>query len=133
MNKTAFIFGALITAVLLSLGLHAAMTAPSIYVLAADSDKEHTISEIFRIFYYHVPSAWTAFLLCLLPAVTLAAPLPAGAVQVLTSNRPAPRTAPLVALAPDGGTVAACGYVYDYAGGTGKVWGTDVTSTKVIQ
>jgi len=32
-----------------------------------------------------------------------------------------------------GGTVAACGYVYDYTGGTGKVWGTDVTSTKVIQ
>ena len=65
MNKTAFIFGAVVTAVLLSLGLHAAMTAPSIYVLATNSEKEHTISEIFRIFYYHVPSAWTAFLLFL--------------------------------------------------------------------
>ena len=32
-----------------------------------------------------------------------------------------------------GSTVAACGYVYDYAGGTGKVWGTDSTSVKVIQ
>ena len=31
-----------------------------------------------------------------------------------------------------GASVTACGYVYDYAGGTGKVWGTDVTSTKVI-
>ena len=32
-----------------------------------------------------------------------------------------------------GATVGACGYVYDYTGGTGKVWGTDATSTKVIQ
>jgi general secretion pathway protein G len=31
-----------------------------------------------------------------------------------------------------GGTVAACGYVYDYTNGTGKVWGTDSTSIKVI-
>ena len=63
MNKPAFIIGAVLTAVLLSLGLQAAMSAPSIYVLAANTEKEHEISEIFRIFYYHVPSAWTAFLL----------------------------------------------------------------------
>ena len=30
-----------------------------------------------------------------------------------------------------GSTVSACGYAYDYTGGTGKVWGTDSTSTKV--
>ena len=39
------------------------MTAPSIYVAAASTAKEAEFSEIFRIFYYHVPSAWTAFLL----------------------------------------------------------------------
>ncbi len=54
---------AVIAAALLSFGLHAAMNAPSIYVPAANSAKERELSEIFRIFYYHVPSAWTAFLL----------------------------------------------------------------------
>jgi heme exporter protein C len=63
MNKTAFILLAVLSAALLSFGLYTAMTAPSIYVLAANTEKEHELSEIFRIFYYHVPSAWTAFLL----------------------------------------------------------------------
>ena len=54
---------AVVAGALLSFGLHSAMTAPSIYVPAANSAKEHELSEIFRIFYYHVPSAWTAFLL----------------------------------------------------------------------
>jgi heme exporter protein C len=63
MNKKAFIFLAVVAAALLSYGLQVAMSAPSIYVPAANSAKEHELSEIFRIFYYHVPSAWTAFLL----------------------------------------------------------------------
>jgi len=63
MNKTAFMLLAVIAVALLSFGLHAAMSAPSIYVAAANTAKEHELSEIFRIFYYHVPSAWTAFAL----------------------------------------------------------------------
>jgi heme exporter protein C len=63
MNKKAFIGFAVVTATLLSYGLHAAFSAPSIYVPAVNTAKEQEFSEIFRIFYYHVPSAWTAFLL----------------------------------------------------------------------
>src|SRR5437868_807253 len=51
--------------------------------------------------------SWTALLLCVLPAVALAPP-PPGALQVLTPKQADNRTASLVALAPDGGTVAAC-------------------------
>jgi ABC-type transport system involved in cytochrome c biogenesis permease subunit len=65
MNKKAFIGFAVVTAALLSYGLHAAFSAPSIYVPAVNTAKEQEFSEIFRIFYYHVPSAWTAFLLFL--------------------------------------------------------------------
>ncbi|PYV84069.1 MAG: cytochrome C assembly protein [Acidobacteria bacterium] len=45
---------AIVTALLLSFGLYAALViAPT----------ERTMGDVQRIFYYHVPSAWTAFLL----------------------------------------------------------------------
>src|SRR5205807_5779146 len=51
--KLIFILYALLTLVLLSFGLHQALdVAPT----------EQTMGEIQRIFYYHVPSAWVAFL-----------------------------------------------------------------------
>jgi heme exporter protein C len=52
--KRAFPILALVTAGLLSWGLYAALiSAPT----------EKTMGDVQRIFYYHVPSAWTAFLL----------------------------------------------------------------------
>ena len=51
--KSIFILYALFTLVLLSWGLHQALdVAPT----------EQTMGDIQRIFYYHVPSAWVAFL-----------------------------------------------------------------------
>src|SRR5256885_7872949 len=51
--KPVFILYALFTLVLLSWGLHQALdVAPT----------EQTMGDIQRIFYYHVPSAWVAFL-----------------------------------------------------------------------
>src|SRR3954452_25387435 len=51
--KPVFIIYALFTLVLLSYGLNQALVvAPT----------EQTMGEIQRIFYYHVPSAWVAFL-----------------------------------------------------------------------
>src|SRR3954447_126126 len=51
--KPVFIIYALLTLVLLSWGLHQALdVAPT----------EQTMGDIQRIFYYHVPSAWVAFL-----------------------------------------------------------------------
>jgi heme exporter protein C len=51
--KPVFVIYALFTLVLLSYGLHQALVvAPT----------EQTMGEIQRIFYYHVPSAWVAFL-----------------------------------------------------------------------
>jgi len=51
--KPLFILYALFTLVLLSFGLHQALdVAPT----------EQTMGDIQRIFYYHVPSAWVAFL-----------------------------------------------------------------------
>src|SRR3954453_12200897 len=51
--KPVFIIYALVTLVLLSYGLNQALVvAPT----------EQTMGEIQRIFYYHVPSAWVAFL-----------------------------------------------------------------------
>src|SRR3954452_13401565 len=51
--KPVFIIYALFTLVLLSYGLNQALvSAPT----------EQTMGEVQRIFYYHVPSAWTAFL-----------------------------------------------------------------------
>ena len=53
MKKLFPIFG-LLTAVLLSFALYEALVvAPT----------EQTMGNVQRIFYYHVPSAWTAFLL----------------------------------------------------------------------
>jgi len=52
--KRAFPILAIVTAALLSLGLYDALiVAPT----------EQTMGDVQRIFYYHVPSAWTAFLL----------------------------------------------------------------------
>jgi heme exporter protein C len=52
--KRAFPILAILTAVLLSYALHGALiSAPT----------EQTMGDVQRIFYYHVPSAWTAFLL----------------------------------------------------------------------
>ena len=52
--KRAFPFFAVLTAVLLSYALYAALVA---------APTEQTMGNVQRIFYYHVPSAWTAFLL----------------------------------------------------------------------
>jgi heme exporter protein C len=55
--KRAFPILAIVTAGLLSFGLYEALVvAPT----------EQTMGEVQRIFYYHVPSAWTAFLLFLI-------------------------------------------------------------------
>src|SRR5437773_5721303 len=52
--KRGFSILAIVTAVLLSYALYAALViAPT----------ERTMGDVQRIFYYHVPSAWTAFLL----------------------------------------------------------------------
>ena len=52
--KRAFHIFAVVTAVLLAYALYQALVvAPT----------EQTMGDVQRIFYYHVPSAWTAFLL----------------------------------------------------------------------
>jgi heme exporter protein C len=50
--KPVFILFALVTLGLLSFGLYQALVA---------APTEQTMGEIQRIFYYHVPSAWVAF------------------------------------------------------------------------
>jgi heme exporter protein C len=55
--KRAFPILAIITALLLSFGLYEALIA---------APTERTMGDVQRIFYYHVPSAWTAFLLFLI-------------------------------------------------------------------
>jgi heme exporter protein C len=52
--KKAFPFLGLLTAVLLSYALYQALVV---------APQEQTMGDVQRIFYYHVPSAWTAFLL----------------------------------------------------------------------
>jgi heme exporter protein C len=55
--KRGFPILAIVTALLLSFGLYEALiVAPT----------ERTMGDVQRIFYYHVPSAWTAFLLFLI-------------------------------------------------------------------
>src|ERR1041385_3984389 len=55
--KRGFMALAIVTALLLSLALYQALVvAPT----------ERTMGDVQRIFYYHVPSAWTAFLLFLI-------------------------------------------------------------------
>src|SRR5882724_4966260 len=55
--KRIFPIFALLTAVLLSFALYEALVA---------APTEQTMGNVQRIFYYHVPSAWTAFLLFLI-------------------------------------------------------------------
>ena len=55
--KRAFPILAVLTAVLLSYALYEALIA---------APTEQTMGDVQRIFYYHVPSAWTAFLLFLI-------------------------------------------------------------------
>src|ERR1700745_3294981 len=52
--KKAFPILALLTAVFLSYALYEALVV---------APREQTMGDVQRIFYYHVPSAWTAFLL----------------------------------------------------------------------
>ena len=52
--KRAFSLLAILTAALLSYALYEALIA---------APTEQTMGNVQRIFYYHVPSAWTAFLL----------------------------------------------------------------------
>ena len=52
--KRVFPILGVLTAVLLSYGLYEALIA---------APTEQTMGDVQRIFYYHVPSAWTAFLL----------------------------------------------------------------------
>lgn len=52
--KRGFPLLAIVTALLLSYGLYEALVA---------APTEQTMGDVQRIFYYHVPSAWTAFLL----------------------------------------------------------------------
>src|SRR5438105_14280751 len=52
--KRAFPILGVLTAVLLCYGLYEALVA---------APTEQTMGDVQRIFYYHVPSAWTAFLL----------------------------------------------------------------------
>ena len=55
--KRAFPIFGLLTLVLLSFALYEALVA---------APTERTMGDVQRIFYYHVPSAWTAFLLFLI-------------------------------------------------------------------
>jgi heme exporter protein C len=55
--KKAFPIFAILTALLLSYALYEALVA---------APTERTMGDVQRIFYYHVPSAWTAFLLFLI-------------------------------------------------------------------
>ena len=55
--KRGFSLLALVTALLLSVALYEALIA---------APTERTMGDVQRIFYYHVPSAWTAFLLFLI-------------------------------------------------------------------
>jgi heme exporter protein C len=55
--KRGFTILAIVTGLLLSFGLYEALIA---------APTERTMGDVQRIFYYHVPSAWTAFLLFLI-------------------------------------------------------------------
>ena len=59
--KRGFTLLALITALLLSFALYEALIA---------APTEQTMGDVQRIFYYHVPSAWTAFVLFLINFVS---------------------------------------------------------------
>ena len=82
--KRAFPILAVVTAFLLAYALYQALVvAPT----------EQTMGNVQRIFYYHVPSAWTAFLLFFFNFI--------ASIQYLTEGKPAQRAAnlhPMVAL-----------------------------------
>jgi len=62
--KSTFSILGLLTALLLSYGLYLALIgSPRIAVPVAPGADPVVMSNIFRIFYYHVSSAWTAFVL----------------------------------------------------------------------
>jgi heme exporter protein C len=69
--KKAFPILGLLTAVLLSYALYEALVV---------APREQTMGDVQRIFYYHVPSAWTAFLLFFINFV--------ASVQYLVRTRP---------------------------------------------
>jgi heme exporter protein C len=87
--KLAFPILGILTAVLLSYALHGALIgAPT----------EQTMGDVQRIFYYHVPSAWTAFLLFFINFV--------ASIQYLVRSKPrADRIAKWFAIAI---SIAAC-------------------------
>jgi len=77
--KRAFPILGILTAILLSYALYLALVwAPT----------EHTMGDVQRIFYYHVPSAWTAFILFLINFV--------ASVVYLIGRRPAADAVALV-------------------------------------
>jgi heme exporter protein C len=87
--KRAFPILAILTAFLLSYALHGALIgAPT----------EQTMGDVQRIFYYHVPSAWTAFLLFFINFV-------ASILYLVRANQRADRIARWVAIFV---SVAAC-------------------------
>lgn len=82
MKRPAFTIFALLTAVLLSYALYLALVvAPT----------EQTMGAVQRIFYYHVPSAWTAFLLFFINFL--------ASVLYLTDGRSSRRAANWIAIA----------------------------------
>ena len=100
--KRAFFFLAIAALLLLSYGLYAAMAlAPT----------EATMGDVQRIFYYHLPSAWTAFLMFFLNFIFSAAYL----------VRPSPRKDALAVAAAEVGVVF-CTVVLV----TGPIWARPV-------
>lgn len=88
--KNRFTIFALITLALLSYGLYQALVAsPPIAVEVAPGADPAVMSNIFRIFYYHVPSAWVAFLCfianCIASIVYLAKRRPAADAFALST------------------------------------------------
>ena len=65
--KRLFTFFSIITAILLVYGFYLALDWPHFLVksLGPGAPSERTMGDVQRIFYYHVPSAWTAFCLFL--------------------------------------------------------------------
>ena len=80
--KRAFHIFAVVTAVLLAYALYQALVvAPT----------EQTMGDVQRIFYYHVPSAWTAFLLFFFNFI--------ASIQYLTEGKPARRAVNWIVIA----------------------------------
>ena len=73
--KRIFPILSVVTAILLAYALYAAL---------AVAPTERTMGDVQRIFYYHVPSAWTAFLLFFINFI--------ASIQYLVSSKPSSRT-----------------------------------------